>query len=239
MVGALWVVAAMAGVDARVGVGLGLSADLPDGASAGETRLRPGGYVGVPVRLDVAPLVRLRGDVRLELAGGVDELTWDEAVDGATVRRTDADGHLAIVGALGFELGASVYAPVAGRARPFLGLGGGLMAVGVYHALRDETAVLLDPTQNDLGNPRNIDPYTVQAVGTVHVVGGVDVRLTRRVELSVEVGYGSALVGARALRKTAAASDARREAFGWNPLRAGLAVTVGVGRRKPEVEKDG
>jgi hypothetical protein len=40
----------------------------------------------------------------------------------------------------------------------------------------------------------------------------------------VEIGYGSAFVPARRLRKSPDILDARREAFGWNPFRA----TVGL-----------
>jgi hypothetical protein len=162
----------------------------------------------------------------------VDELTWQEELDGASVRRTDADGHLAILGGLGVNVGFQASAPVRGPARPYVAAGGGLFGVGVYHALRDGTAVLLDPDQNDLGDPGNIDPYTLTAAGNVFVAGGLEVEVQKQVELWVEIGYSAALVGAAPLRKTSVALDARREAFAWNPLRAGLGVTVQVGGRR-------
>ena len=234
---ALVMAPAVAGVEVRVGAGLGLVADLNDRVSNGETRLRAGPSLVVPVRFEVSPHVRLRVDLNLETASGVDELTWLGDVDGVPVRRTDADGHLAIFGGLGLNFGLQASVPVRGPARPYLAAGGGLFGVGMYHALRDGTAVLLDPDQNDLGDPGNIDPYTLSVAGNLFVAGGVEVEVQKRVELWVEIGYSAALVGAAPLRKTPEAFDARREAFVWNPLRAGLGVTVQVdGRRTKAAE---
>ncbi|HMV70229.1 MAG TPA: hypothetical protein PKA64_25535, partial [Myxococcota bacterium] len=153
-------------------------------------------------------------------ASGVDQLTWSGSIDGIPLRFEDAEGHLAILGGLGAEAGLEAQVPLRGPVRPYAYGELGLLGVGMFHAMRDETAVLLDPTQNDLGNPRNIDPYTLQAVFDAGLGGGVRVSAGERVEIRVELGYGSAFVGPRALRKTAPEQEARREAFAFNPLRA-------------------
>jgi hypothetical protein len=216
--------AAWAGVDVWMGVGAGVADDLGDAASAGETRLRAGPAAVVPVRFGLSPWLRLRVDLRFEVGFGVDQLTWDEVYDGAVVRRTDGDTHRAFVGALGGELGLEVQVPVNGPVRPFLAASAGVVGVGAYHALSEDTAVLLDPEQNRLGEPGNLDPYTVQPAVSYGVGAGAAWRARDRVDLWVEIGYGGAFLPAKALRKTPVDLDARREAFAWNPFRA----TVGV-----------
>jgi hypothetical protein len=168
--------------------------------------------------------VRVRLDLRYEMGLGRDELTWNETIDGAVVRRSDADGHAAFVGVLGAEVGIDAIVPVAGRVRPYFGATVGVAGVGAYHSLREDTAVLLDPELNDPQDPMNIDPYTLQAVASVSGAAGVTWRAQERLDLCFEMGYGSAFIASRALRKSPSELDARREAFAWNPFR----VSVGV-----------
>jgi hypothetical protein len=215
---------AHAGVEAALGVGLGLSADLADAASAGETRLRPGPELTVPLRLRLLDPLRLRVDLSVTYASGVDELTWQDSAEGVPVRRTDADSHAAFFGGVRGSAGLEVQIPLSGRVRPFFAADVGVAGVGMFHALREEAAVLLDPAQNDLGDPGNIDPYTIQPALWTHAAVGATAQLNDRLELVVELGYGSAFVGSRALAKTALAQDARREAFALNPLRAMVGV---------------
>lgn len=211
---------AWAGPDVSVGLAAGVAVDMKDAASEGQTRLGAGAEVRVPVRVQLLDALALRADLRLASGSGVDQLTWTAAVDGVPIRFTDEDAHLAILGGLGAELGLEAQIPLKGRARPYLFGEVGVLGVGMFHAMRGGTAILLDPTQNDLGNPRNLDPYTLQAALDAGLGAGLLVRAGERVEIRVELGYSSAFVGPRALEKTAPEQEARREAFAYNPLRA-------------------
>lgn len=208
-----------------LGAGVGVAADMRDAASEGQTRFGVAPSLSIPLRVQPLSYLRWRLDVRLDVGWGVDQLTWASEIEGTTVRATDDDSHLAIVGVLEGATGFDVVVPVQGRARPYLGATLGVAGVGVYHALRGSSAVLLDPDQNELGNDGNIDPHTVQAVLTASALAGVTIEVVpSKVELFVEMGYSGAFAGPRALRKTAAELDARREAFAWNPVRASLGV---------------
>lgn len=218
---------AMAGSEVSLGLSLGVGGDLGDRASAGQTRLGVGPTLSVPLRVRIVDPVRFRADLSLTEASGLDQLTWTGEVEGVPVRFTDDDGHLAIFGGLGLTVGFEAQVPLAGRARPYLALDAGVMGVGMFHALREASSVLLDPEQNDVGNPRNLDPYTIQATVVGDLALGTSIRATDRLEVFVEFGYSSAFVGPKALRKTPSEADARREAFAFNPLRG----TVGLAWR--------
>jgi hypothetical protein len=216
--------AATAGADVWLGAGVGVSEDLVDGASGEHTRLGVGPSLFVPLRVGLTPWMRLRLDLRLEVGFGVDQLTWNEEIDGVQVRRTDADTHRAFVGALGGELGVEARIPTGAKVEPYVGAGVGVVGVGAYHALSEDTAVLLDPDQNRLGEPGNLDPYTVQASVSYSLAAGAAWRARDAVDLWVEIGYGGAFLPSQSLRKAPVELDARREAFAWNPFR----VAVGV-----------
>ncbi len=215
-----------AGDRVSLGLGAGVSADLDDRASAGETRFSAGPSLVVPLRVQLVPSLRFRIDVRLESGFGVDQLTWSQPVDDGALRLTDDDSHGAFLGAVALEGGFDVSLPVQGPAVPYVMGGLGFAVVGNYHALRGGSAVLLDPDQNDLGNPRNVDPYTVQVAALASLGLGVNIRVFERVDLWVETGYAAAFIAPRTLRKTPPELDARREAFAWNPIRAGAGFQV-------------
>lgn len=212
--------------DVAMGIGAGVVADLPDRASAGATRFGVGPSVVVPVAITPVPYLRLRIDLRLEQATGVDQLTWTRTTDGLDERVEDADEHTAFLFGVGLLAGVDGVLPVAGRVQPHLGVSVGALGVGVFHALRGTSLVLLDPDANDLGNPRNIDPYTLQIAPVVMGRLGLVARLGDRVDLWVETGYSSAFVGPRPLVKAPPELDARRQAFAWNPIVGAVGIWV-------------
>lgn len=216
--------AAVAGDVASLGLSVGLVGDLRDRASQGETRLSPGVSVAVPLRLSVLDALRVRADLHFSTAWGDDQLTWTRTVGDSSVRLQDAGSQTAYVGVLGLSVGIEAHVPVKGAVRPYGYATVGVAGVGVYHALRGETAELLDPAQNEIGNPRNLDPYTLQAALEAGAGLGVSARVSRKVEVWFETGYSGAFVGPATLRKTAPSAEARREAFAWNPLRASVGV---------------
>lgn len=226
---ALWLTLGVAPASAltpnEVGVGVGVATDLGDPASADHTRFKPGPSLAVPVRWNLTEesgdvLLRLRATGRAELAMGNDQLTWDVGVAGTTVRVSD-DEHLAVLTHGGVIVGPEVVIPN-GEVSPYFGAGLGLGWIGTYHSLSGDSAVLLDPEQNDLDNPNNLDPYTSQAVIQTEMVVGVD--LATEQPLFLELSMGGAWVGERALKKSPERSAATRSAYGWNPVR----LTAGV-----------
>jgi hypothetical protein len=217
-------------VGVAVGVGIGVMADLSDaasrpaGAPEADTRWGPGIAVSVPVRVALHELVRLRIDPRLEVASGVDQLTWDAGVFGVDARAQDDGAHEAWLGLAGVDLGAEVVVPVAGAVRPTLHAALGMWGVGAFHALRGESLALLDPAQNVVGDARNRDPYTVQFVPGGTVGAGVLASVGAGVQIGAELSYGGGFVAPAALRKAPEGLDGRREAFAVNPIRATLSV---------------
>ena len=204
----------------EVGVGLGLAADLADPASGEHTRFKPGPTLVVPVRWNLMEegdhvLLRLRVTGRADLAVGRDQLTWAVGVAGSSLRVSDED-HLAVLTHGGVLLGPEIVLPIQ-EIKPYFGAGAGIGWVGTYHSLSGATAVLLDPEQNDLNNPNNIDPYTSQAVLQTELTIGLDIDAGQ--PLFCEVGIGGAWVGERSLKKSPDRVKAKRSAYGWNPLR--------------------
>ena len=225
-------------VEVSAGVGIGVMADLSDAASRSDgvaepdTRWGPGVSLSVPVRVAVHELVRLRVDPRLDIAPGVDQLTWDAGVFGVDARAQDDDTHEAWLGVVGVDLGAEVVVPIAGRVRPTLHAVLGLWGVGAFHALRGESLALLDPAQNAIGDARNRDPYTVQFVPGGMVGAGVIASVVEGVQVGAELSYGGGFVAPAALRKAPEGLDARREAFAVNPIRATLTVLFSTARAR-------
>ncbi len=229
--------AAIAGPAIGVGVGAGVQSDFMDRGVV-TTHLQPGPTLSVPVRVALTPSVMLRTGVRLGFAQGIDMLTWGTAVDGLSVRVEDDGTHKAFGLSALAEVGLDVAAPVRGPVAPYaaLDLRGGW--AGMYHALAGNSRVLLDPAQNNLGSPSNVDPYT--ASGTLGGGVGLGVRAdvganktsTGRAPLSIEaeVGWSGAWWGAAEVRKAPPELDARREAFAWDGLTAGVAVVGWFGR---------
>lgn len=210
----------------HLGAAAGLAVDLPDRASADHTRFGAGPRLVLPLRIGFDAPVRLRVDLEGEGAGGVDRLEW--TADDTRVQ--DDDTHKAFLGLIGLHGGADVVIPTGGRVQPHVGASIGVAGVGVFHALRGGSAELLDPDQNDLGNPRNLDPHTVQVAVVPQVALGLVATLSDRVDLLVETGYAGAFLPTAPLRRTAEVQGAERSALAWNPFRASVGVLVRLGR---------
>jgi len=210
--------------DLSLGVGAALAIDLPDPASKGDAKFAPGPSLQVPFRWTVVPLARARLDLRVDLATGTDTVRWTETVDGEPVE-VQSTGHFAMFVAVGLSAGVDFLIPVKGKVAPYLGADLGVAWVGTFHSFDGATQVLLDPEQNDLDDPNNIDPYTTQWAPLTDLHGGVDVPLSAGVALWVETGYSVAFLNARDLRKTPPELDATRDPYGWNAFRIGTGVS--------------
>lgn len=207
--------------DVSIGFGAALAMDLPDPVSKDYARFGPGPSVQIPVRWSVAPNANIRVNARADMGTGSDRVTWARHINGEEVRFY-AEDHWAMLLAGGLTAGPELLLPVGGGLAPYLGAGAGVAWVGTYHALGTESDMLLDPAQNDLQDPGNVDPYTSQAAFLTDLTLGATTR--GDTALWFEAGYSNAWVGARRLTKTIPEFDARREAYGWNAARVGLGV---------------
>lgn len=211
--------AALAG-GVSVGVGVGATKDLPD--AHGKFGFGP--ELQIPVKFEVTQKTFLRVDLQAGFATGRDRVTWGREVDGEEVRFY-SDEHWTLVTHGQLVVGADVMLPI--DFPLYLGLQAGAAMIGNYHALGGTSAdVLLDPSQNDIGDPGNIDPFSqaLVPVSAVHV--GTKVPLGA-LDLWGEVGYTVAFLGAKPLAKTPSELGAMREPFGWNPLRLVVGVSFG------------
>lgn len=203
-----------------VGASAGLGGDLANPPPQGDGRSSLGPAGVLRAHLDVGwgeAAVRLQG---AGLAGPArDTLYWWD--DGWQ----RSDEHWAWLGTVALGVGPALnFAP-----RPGLAIGvaatAGAMGVGAFHDLGGPTAYLLDPSQNDLDNPDNLDPYTLQAVPSAELVAAL--RLGKGLAAEVELGYTLALVPAADLSGVPPESSARRTAFALG------AVFVAVGVHAP------
>lgn len=210
--------------DLSLGVGVALSVDLPDPVSKGDARFAPGPSLLIPFRWTLVPLARARLGLRADLGTGTDTVRWTEEVDGEPVE-LQSSGHFAMFVGVTLTAGVDFLLPTPGKVAPYLGADLGLAWVGTYHSFDGATQVLLDPAQNDLDDPGNVDPFTTQWTALTDLHGGVDVPLSEGVALWVETGYSVAFLNSRDLRKTPPELDATRDAFGWNAFRIGAGVS--------------
>lgn len=220
MIGWLWIGAAYAGA-LGVGVGVGAIKDMPDARG----RFGVGPSLQIPVRYEVAPRAFLRADLQAAFATGHDRLTWGREIDGSEVRFY-SDDHWSLVTSGAVMVGADVLLPA--DLPVYVGVQAGVAMVNNYHALGGTSAaVLLDPDQNEIGDTGNIDPSSsaIVPVSAFHV--GAWLPMGDAVHLWGEVGYMVAFLGAKPLSKTPSGLDARREPFGWNPLRVVVGVSFG------------
>lgn len=231
VLGALLLPTSALATEGSVGVQLGATLDLPDRVSGGYTRFGPGGGLAVPVRFRIGEHAYLRAALRLDAATGNDRVTWDQTAGDRIVRMSSRD-HFTLLTAAALTVGGEVRAPVDWPALPFLGASVGGTWVGTWHSfgISDsgvDTTPLLDPAQNDLSNPNNIDPWAGGFAVLAELHAGAAIPVGSSMELLFEAGYGVAFLPEAELRKAPPALQARRSAFGWNPIRiqAGLAFT--------------
>lgn len=219
---ALLPVSASAG-DVSLGVTLGGALDLPDKASGDHTRFGPAGTLSIPVRVELAPSAWFVARLRADVGTGHDRVSWLQPA-GEDAPRLAASEHWAMLGAGGLTLGLEGRVPTDGSLRPFAGFGVGGAFVGTWHSfgVSDsgvDTTVLLDPEQNDLSDPNNVDPYATGITLLTDIYGGVAVPASDTVEVTAEIGYSVAFLPSAELKKATPGIDARRDAFGWNTLR--------------------
>jgi hypothetical protein len=213
--------------EVTVGAGLAVAADLSDRVSAEHTDFGPGPSLQVPVRVALSEHVSFRATGRADLGFGSDRVSWGQVVNGTPVRFYD-DDHWAMLAALALTGGVEVELPGALPVTPYLGAELGAAWVGTYHSLGGETQLLLDPAENDLQNPSNIDPYTNQSAVLTDLHAGLSRGFSSRLGGWVEGGYSVAFLSARTLQKAPTDLEARREAYGWNALRLGVGMCVAL-----------
>lgn len=212
--------------EVRLGIEAGIVKDLPDATSGDSTRFGVGPTLAVPLLVHVAPNARLRAAVSAQMATGSDRVFWSVPVDGQTVELYD-DDHWAMAAVGSGTLGMEVLLPLNTDIEVAFGGDVGVSWVGTYHSFSGNTRQLIDPDQNDLDDPNNVDPYTSQVAWRTGVDASVAVPVSERLHLTLRTGYSVAFVNTRPLQKSPAALDAQRAAYGWNPL----SVTVGITRR--------
>lgn len=216
--------AAALAAEVDLGVGAALALDMPDRTSKDYARFGPGPSLQIPVRVGLSDYARLRSTLRADFGFGSDRVTWGLEVDGVPLRMA-SDDHWAMLAAAGLTVGPEVVLPLSGSVRPYLGAEAGGAWVGTYHAFGPEAEILLDPEQNELDNPKNVDPYTTQLAFLTDLHLGATVG-TEGVGGWFELGYSAAFLGARPLNKAPESLDAQREAYGWNPIRLAAGVRI-------------
>jgi hypothetical protein len=207
-----------------LGVGLAGGFDLP-GPDGGEFGIAPGLYV--PVVVGLSPQAGLRITARFEGGPGTDEVSWAESVNGTPSRIVTGSDFALVLSAIA-TIGPDLEIPTGGPVAPYFGaeIGGGV--AGVYHSLGGPTAFLIDPAQNDLEDPGNIDPYTVSPVLASDLHFGARSTSDEGLGWWAELGYDSTWIGAAPLKKSLPVADARREGIGWNPIRIGVGISFAL-----------
>ena len=207
--------------DIDIGVGAALAMDLPDKVSSEYARFGPGPSFQIPIRIGLAPSARLRTTVRADLGVGSDRVTWGESIDGEEQRFFD-DDHFAMFLATGITAGPEIVIPLNAAIEPYFGAEAGVAWIGTYHSLSGPSQRFMDPKENELGDPGNVDPYTSQLAFLSDVnVGGMT---TGDIGAWFELGYSISFVAESALTKSIGSYNARRAAYGWNAARIGAGV---------------
>lgn len=222
---------ALAG-DVALGALVGTSFDLPDASSGEHTRFGPGGSLSVPLRVELAPYAFFRATLRADAGTGRDRVSWAAVAGDQDVRLASSD-HWAMLTAASLTVGAEGRLP--GEDLPVVplagfGVGGAWVATWHSFGVSDsgvDTTILMDPAQNDLADPNNIDPYAANLALLVDVYGGAAIPLSDSLDGVVEIGYSVAFLPGEELQKATPGLDAQRDAFGWNALRlqAGVSIT--------------
>lgn len=207
--------------DWTAGAQVAVAQDLPDTRFPDGASFRPGAALVVPVRGELAPGAGVRLTLELGAATGHDVVAWTE---GGWRYESDQHWTMATWGRL--AAGPEVVLRPARRASPYLGAEAGLAVVGSWHSFGGDTQALLDPAENDLGDPRNVDPFTVQGAPAAGLHAGVRVARVGTVDLEIELGYTVAFLPGAPLRRTPPALDATRAAYALDVVRLGLGIAI-------------
>lgn len=207
--------AASVELGATAGVAGALADDPPEGD--GRASLGPAGTLRT--RLEVGfGAAALRFQVASFTGPGRDTVYWWEEGWQAS-----AD-HWTWLGGVTVGAGPMVRVPLSRSVQLGAGATGGIMGIGAFHDFGGRTQYLLDPKQNDLDDPDNLDPYTIQAVPSAELV--TSLRVGRRLAAELELGYTLALVPAADLSGTPPESSARRTAFTLGAVFIALGVSA-------------
>jgi hypothetical protein len=206
------------------GVGVGMFADGEDRRATGAS-FGPGPTLRMPLMFD-AGAWRARVGLRVDAATGQDRVEWSRSINGESVRFYN-DAHWTGVALVGAVAGIDAMFPASDTLRPFVGVGLGPAVVWNFHSFGGDSQILLDPLQNELDDPLNVDPYSVRAVPLTEARVGVQWDVTEKRALWLEVGSGGAFVPEAALRKAPTDVGAVRTAFGWT----GIDVVAGYAAR--------
>ena len=223
--GTAWLAAASPAYAIEAGLGLGAQTELSDGSS-GDPALKfsPGPVLWLPVRAPVADGFFLRADLQLGANRGQDRVEWQRLDALVTVY---SDTHWTLLTEAGLSVGPEVSLIDNGSTRVLWGVTGGVNTSAVWHSF-DSTAVdIFDQEQNDLDNPMNIDPYTLQASPVVGTHASLLIETSSALAFELEVGYKVSTLREAPLRKADANVNAVRSAMGLNFFRLGVSVIWG------------
>jgi hypothetical protein len=173
--------------------------------------------VVAPVRIDLTPAAGLRGTVRIDATlPGNSHVTW--LVCSQRAGEATRGGLVALSAAIGPE----VRLPIDGPVVPYAGAAAGLAVVHTWHNI--ERVELMDPASNNLDSGGNWDPFSQQLV----FLTDFDLGATAG-PLWFELGYTGAFVYTASLKRSTAALEVQREAYGWNAPRLGVGISIPLG----------
>ena len=215
----LWSSAA-AGSELEFGVGLDLTSDIGDaGLDQGAADLGMGLALRGPVRWVPHPLVSIRADPFFSFNRGQDRVEWSQF--GGAVSYASED-HWTMLTQLGVMVGPEISPWSVAKLAPYAGSTIGLSWARHWHSFKGPSAVLLDPSTNDVQSGGNIDPYTDQLAPSVGLHAGVRIHDWLPFAFEAELGYNVAFMRRARLKNARPALSAHRTAYGFNPLRLGV-----------------
>ena len=174
----------------------------------------------------VPELVGLKGSLWVDLAQGVDEITWDE--------QTDSD-HEASLAWVYLSVGPEITVPTLDDdVEPFFGAGLGLGLVRIGHSFDSagsdgDWPYLQYEGVEGLGPGVNVDmAKSRQLLPGASAWGGLRIWVTEGVAIDLESGYTVCHVPPSGLKARPYDFQVTRSEFGLNVFRLGLGVTVGL-----------
>lgn len=219
MVALCWAVDAHA-KDFSIGAGIDLSSDLGDPSMRqGASKMNLGPTIRAPGRLALHPVVALRSDVFISFQGGQDRIEWSQyngVVD------YQSDDHWTMLSQMGLSVGPEISPWSSEAVSPYAGTNVGVAWARHWHSFKGPSAVLLDTEANDVESGSNIDPYTDQMAPSVGLHTGVRFKEVLPFAFEVELGYKVAFMREAELKKARPALQAKRTAYGYNPIRVGI-----------------
>ena len=185
----------------------------------GASRMNLGPTLRAPVRLQLHPVVSVRSDAFISFQGGQDRIEWSQyngVVD------YQSDDHWTMLSQLGLSVGPEISPWSPEPISVYAGTNIGFAWARHWHSFQGPSAVLLDPEVNNVDSGSNIDPYTDQTVPSVGLHTGVRFKEVLPFAFEVELGYKVAFMREAELKKARPALQAKRTAYGYNPIRVGI-----------------